>query len=504
MSLSSMNALATYPFYCLHNAQLFAPIGLDSALATFSLSQWFLGHRQTEKPASAWVLALSGGLDSVVLLDLCRRSGIPFRALYVDHQLQSASSAWGAFCQDLCAAWGIEFAVLKVKVEPSQQQGLEAVARKARYRALTAALKENEGLFTAHHQSDQAETFLLNALRPSGIYGLAAMPELFWRQSHWHARPLLAFTRAQLLAYAQQHQLQWVEDPSNQDTTYQRNWLRQQLLPHFTLRVPQAEAHFAQSAGHLQEALVLLQRRAAEQLATQAVSPFFLSSYPNLDWIEHKNLLQYWLRTIAQFKVSLGQRHYDWLAQHWFGASASLSGRSEYRLDHTLTLRVYRQRLYVVRYRLDRQKQLNAIRQLPCLLFSEHRCDQKPKRSAQPVSSDLLGFYLPVERPAQLSLQLVALVELVDTSWYRDERKKRKHFFQQHQVPPWERPLWPVLCWSDAKQTQGEVRYALLKPFSCATKGFMHRHDDLDEHDECFATVSWLDLWRAWQGEDLP
>lgn len=199
----------------------------------------------------ALVVALSGGLDSTVLLhalahlEPARARGL--RALHVHHGLHEDADAWSEQCRRLCETLDVPLRIARVEVAP-EGEGPEAAARHARHRAFAAELAADEVIVLAHHRDDQAETFLLRALRASGPEGLAAMRD--WRAfAHgWLWRPLLERPRSELLAYAQAHGLDWIEDPSNADTRFDRNFLRQRVLPLLRERWPQADAAFARSA----------------------------------------------------------------------------------------------------------------------------------------------------------------------------------------------------------------------------------------------------------------
>lgn len=228
-------------------------------------------------------VALSGGLDSVALLDALARTpkaGRGLRAIHIHHGLQAEADAWAAHCEQLCRRRGVALTVVRVTVPRDGGQGLEAAARQARYEALAAALKPGEILVTAHHRDDQAETFLLRALRGSGPEGLAAMRP--WRgfARGWHWRPWLGLARAELLAYARARELSWVEDPSNAQTDYDRNFLRHALVPVLRARWPHADAALARCAALCAEAAELLAEEDRETLARVAVEPAHASSGP--------------------------------------------------------------------------------------------------------------------------------------------------------------------------------------------------------------------------------
>jgi tRNA(Ile)-lysidine synthase len=218
----------------------------------------------------ALVIGLSGGLDSVALLHAlatlpeARQRGL--RALHVHHGLHADADAWQAHCESVCALLQVPLRSVQVEVAPSGE-GLEAAARHARHAAFTHELAADEVLVLAHHRDDQAETFLLRALRGSGVDGLGAIRP--WRRygQAWLWRPLLERTRAQLQDYAERHALRWVEDPSNRDARFDRNFLRAHVLPLLRTRWPQADAALATAAGLCAQADALLSSEDARQLA---------------------------------------------------------------------------------------------------------------------------------------------------------------------------------------------------------------------------------------------
>lgn len=234
----------------------------------------------------ALLLAYSGGLDSSVLLHLLAnatataRGGL--RAVHVHHGLHAQADAWAAHCERACAALGVPLQVVCVEVTHAGGEGLEAAARHARYAALHGLLQPGEILLTAHHREDQAETFLLRALRASGPDGLSAMRP--WRgfAQGWHWRPLLDTPRSALQEYALRHALRWVDDPGNADTDFDRNFLRQRVLPLLAGRWPQAAASLARSAALSAEAAGLLADEDAQALAAASTPQAHTLSVPAL------------------------------------------------------------------------------------------------------------------------------------------------------------------------------------------------------------------------------
>lgn len=210
-----------------------------------------------------FVVAFSGGLDSTVLLDLIRRAlprhdGTSLLAVHVDHGLHPQSKTWSAHCATVARRLGVEFVGLEVIVSTASGASPEAAAREARYDALARHIGPGDVLLCAHHRDDQAETVLLQLLRGAGVAGIAGMPELAAFRSGWCLRPLLDIDRRQLLDYASRYGLTWVDDPSNTDNRYDRNYLRNEVLPKLQERWPAATTALARSASHCASATRLL------------------------------------------------------------------------------------------------------------------------------------------------------------------------------------------------------------------------------------------------------
>lgn len=215
------------------------------------------------------LVAFSGGLDSTVLLHWLinhLRHDVSIRAMHIHHGISPFADQWQTHCQRICDNWQIPLQLEQVQL-PEQGKGLEARARQVRYAAFAGALQPGEALVCAHHQDDQCETVLLALKRGSGPAGLAAMPESLPFAGTVLLRPLLHCSRQQLLHYARYHQLSWVEDDSNQDDRYDRNFLRLRVLPALYQRWPYFSRTLARSAQLCGEQEQLLDELLAEQLA---------------------------------------------------------------------------------------------------------------------------------------------------------------------------------------------------------------------------------------------
>ncbi len=271
--------------------------------------------------APAWHVAFSGGLDSTVLLHLLarlsRRHALPpLSAIHVHHGLQAVADAWPEHCRVFCGQLGVPLQIVRVEVAPGAS--LEQSARQARYGALEETLGDHEVVFTGQHCDDQAETLLFRLLRGAGVRGLAAMPTSRTLGRGKLVRPLLNVSRDELERYAREHKLSWVEDPSNRDTRYARNFLRHEVWPVLMRQWPQASQNLTRSATHMAETQQLLDELAVQDLAL-AGTP---TSFP---WLTLPSLNLAPLRELSEARQRNALRH--WLApltrlpdnDHWAG-----------------------------------------------------------------------------------------------------------------------------------------------------------------------------------------
>ncbi len=258
--------------------------------------------RLTDLPAarSGWV-AYSGGMDSSVLLHALAtirdRLAFALGALHIDHGLHRDSPTWAEHCARTCERLGVPFQTQRLDLTPARGASPEAVARQARYAAMAALLGADDLLFTAQHRDDQAETLLLALLRGSGPAGLAAMPLVAPLGHGWLVRPLLEFGRADLLAYAQNRNLRWLEDPSNRDLRFDRNFLRHRILPRLAERWPACATSIARSAAHCAEAQAIIDpiaRKAVLEVAGHRPGTLSIARLLELELPLRKAVLRQW------------------------------------------------------------------------------------------------------------------------------------------------------------------------------------------------------------------
>ncbi|QKQ24717.1 tRNA lysidine(34) synthetase TilS [Candidatus Ruthia endofausta] len=207
------------------------------------------------------VLSLSGGIDSVVLLHyLNMHYPNKTSVIHYNHHLSQYCNEWDKFCEKLCLSLNIAY--LSIDLSFDNTSNIEENARKKRYHSLSNSLKENEVLCTAHHQNDQAETLLLQLFRGGGIKGLAAMPKEKPLGKGIHYRPFLTINKSQIIDYAENNKLSWIEDDSNKNTNFRRNFLRLEILPKLSDVYKNLGRTLARSAKHQSETLKLIRELA--------------------------------------------------------------------------------------------------------------------------------------------------------------------------------------------------------------------------------------------------
>mgnify|MGYP001213434915 CR=1 FL=1 len=372
-------------------------------------------------------VAYSGGRDSHVLLHWLAAEREAFaphrlRAVHVDHGLNADSARWAAHCAAVCAALDVPLDLHRVDARPAPGESPEAAARAARYTALASHMQDGDLLLTAHHQTDQAETVLLALLRGAGLAGTAAMPAQKRFGRGWLLRPLLDSPAGRVARYADEHGLAWVEDPSNRDARFDRNFLRAEALPLLARRWPAAATTLARHAAHAADAQALL-----DEIATA-------------DGADAAQITVAQLAALSPTRRrTLGRpccpRH---------GAAAP----SPARLDE-----------------VGRQARPAGPDRLPCVAFGDHavrvwrgRLHLTPEPFPPTPATRLWRIDTPLELPgvgrlwaepvrgAGLRLALLGEPPALDVRFRADvggdSVRKR---LQELAVPPWQRAHWPLL-----------------------------------------------------------
>jgi tRNA(Ile)-lysidine synthase len=253
-------------------------------------------------PGQRLCLALSGGRDSVVLLHVLHKfaPAYPLRTLHIDHGLHPASAEWANTCSAICGSLGVPFVARKVMVERDAGRGLEAAARDARYAALAEQLMPDELLVTAHHRNDQVETLLLQLLRGAGVHGIAAMPVFGLRHQLPILRPLLTVSTKVIRAFAEAQQINWIEDPSNNNLSLDRNYLRHEIIPRLEERWQAAQRSVARTAGLAGEAAEILDELADNDLwLLQSGNRLDMAGLSSLSQSRQRNVVRRLLRQLG-------------------------------------------------------------------------------------------------------------------------------------------------------------------------------------------------------------
>lgn len=386
------------------------------------------------------LVAFSGGLDSTVLLHLLSQQNAmateSLRAIHIHHGLSSFAGDWVAHCRALCDTWRVPLQVVHVTL-PHNRQGLEAQAREARYAAFSRALLPGEALVTAQHLDDQSETLLLALKRGSGPGGLAAMPEQRQFASGMLLRPLLSFSRHELEQYAQEYQLSWIEDESNQDDNYDRNFLRLRVLPILKQRWPHLSRALARTAQLCGEQEQLLDELLADEL-TQFTTPegaILTEPLAKISSVRRQALLRRWF---VRQRVALPSRAA--LLRCWQEVALSRKDATPCIKLGNHELRRYQQALWL----------------LPC----------------QPSPQDeILAWhspFAPLKLPQGLGLltttgrgmavrtpynnEMVSVRFRAPGMWHisgRSHRRTLKKLWQEFAIPPWLRGNIPLLFYNE-------------------------------------------------------
>ena len=256
----------------------------------------------------AVAVAFSGGRYSTALLHATATEAasldITVFALHVHHGLSAQADEWLTHCDAVCRRWArrglpVELVAFRIETRPGVGDSVEAWARRARYRALRemALARGVDLVLLGHHRRDQAETFILQALRGGGVASLAAMPKVVRRDGITWARPWLELPREAIEAYARRHRLRWIEDDSNDDDRFARNRLRHRVWPALAASFDDAEAALAAAAGRVQHAAELVDEIAAIDLdAISAGDSLDLAAWRLLSSARQRHALLGWLR----------------------------------------------------------------------------------------------------------------------------------------------------------------------------------------------------------------
>ena len=434
---------------------------IEQAVAEALESVFVTGRLASEESDSCTWLGLSGGVDSTVLLHAAAHycsaaPGSKLKAIHVHHGLSENADAWAkqaqSLCEQLSAAFSITIDCIVEKVQlDDRSDGLEQAARSARYQAFEKHCGPNDVLLQGHHLDDQIETFFMRAIRGSGLTGLASIPKqrsLSRKNSCQILRPLLNIEKSQLTAYAQQNQLSWVEDESNQDSKIERNWWRNELLPQIWQRYPQQKHSLSRTINTIQHEQSLLQRLITEKLMTisaaqkahssihpvlSSIPKFDLSLMEELDQATSLSYLRAWLAQYVDILPSAIQMQTIYVDMfnvrqdaepcfQWAGSS----------------LRYYKQSLYLLKAESCQAKDYEVD---GCEINNGWQGEMLQCVSGQLSSQRVIDEI--ALRPAEYRIQYWQAGD-VAKPFGRSTRKMKK-WWQDYSVPSWARHEWPII-----------------------------------------------------------
>lgn len=421
------------------------------------------------------VVAYSGGVDSQVLLAALsnlkqqKKLNNSIKVCHVNHGLSANAQLWQDFATQQCQQFSLPLSIHQLALQKQPQKSLEAIARDARYQCLIASSKEPALIVTGHHLDDQAETFLLALKRGAGLKGLSAMASSTKLAQHTLVRPLLDISRAEIIQYAQQQNLTWIEDESNQDQIFDRNFLRHTVLPEFTARWPSFNTTLSRSVKHCQDAQTLLDEIAEEDYLNVCFSDKVLAieSLLNLSTQRFNNVLRYFLAKHDKLMPSSAQ-----LSQVAQQLSAQEGKNPAVKIDNYY-LRRYQQNLYltddfadVSNWRIQLELTNNELIELPDnigniqTLFIESIEQAGIDIEGQHLAGDHQVIGIDAPQPGQVVSIRFSHDNPKCLPHYRDKSRALKKVLQEAKIPTWQRQRIPLVYY-------GETLVAALGLFVC-------------------------------------
>ena len=388
-------------------------------------------------PAARLCVGFSGGRDSLVLLHalVALRSSNPafeLSAVHVHHGLSASADAWAGFCSDFCKRCGVPLTIVRVEVPRGSAEGLEAAARRLRHAVFGGC--SADWLALAHHRDDQVETMLFRLLRGAGVSGATGMPaERGQSGGPRLIRPLLDVPGAVIARYAQEHSLAWVEDESNGDSRYRRNYLRHEVMPRIEVQFPGAAASLVRAGRHFAEAALLLEELAQVDRALVATSSgrIGLARFNSLSAPRARNLLRSELQS-AGFRAPTAR----WLDEALRQLATVEATSATCISSPDGEIHAYRGELHVLHQRPD----------VPVGTVSWGGEAELPWGADRITFTPTTGVGIHRQLLAGASLRLTSRQggECLQPDPQRPSRTLKK-LFQEAAIPPWERLRLPLL-----------------------------------------------------------
>ena len=394
-------------------------------------------------------VALSGGLDSVVLLDIITKAllGTKYnlKTIHINHNLSPNAKEWVKHCKLVCERLGVEYESYSIIMQKQNRQSLEELAREKRYKVFAKALVDKEVLLTAHHRDDMAETFLLNALRGSGVSGLASIAPFRQFEGLNIIRPLLECSREELEKYAKDNKLEWIEDESNDDLSFRRNYLRHKIIPLLQNEFPGVSTCLARSAK-----LCATSNELCEDLAKLDLDVIEGDHYINYNIIVNHtfrrkaNIVRLWLKKYA-LRAPSNAKLEEFLRQCEFAAEDK---QPQLLVDNKL-LRAYKGKIYLTR-KDWLAGQLEAVTMLWQITLDEvETLPDNSTLTAIPVSKESYLAMNEIERKEIISLPDVVHIKFREGSdkhpVINGKKISLKEYCQENEVLPWLRAYLPLI-----------------------------------------------------------
>lgn len=410
---------------------------------------------QIDKYASTqtqFLIGFSGGLDSTALLLLFtklreNRPHLQLRAIHIHHGLSANADSWAQHCKQICEQLNVPFIIEKVQVDA--RNGIEAGAREARYQAIAQHILPYEVLATAHHLQDQTETFFLALKRGSGLQGLGAMQVQSAVYNLPVFRPLLHFTRPELEQFVQAEKLDWVEDESNSDSRYERNFLRNEILPELRQRWPHFDSAVQRSAQHCFEQQQFINELLADEFAQnfdKTDRTFNIQPFAHYSATKQKALLRLWINEWQLPMPSLVQL--EQIIQDVIFAKAD---SNPLFLLGEKVVRRHQQKLYLTPQFSDISTHKINIKIGETVCLPDHLgtltlTQQTDKLLVQWQNQQLVTQALPLTNtPIQVRFSYTGKVRLTEKSANKEMKKIWQHF----NVPVWQRQRIPLIFYGD-------------------------------------------------------
>ena len=392
-------------------------------------------------------IALSGGVDSIVLMHLFSRlreqvTGLQVCAHHINHGLSANAAYWEDFCQQSCEKLTIDFTCTHVDLQKQNRTSLEALAREKRYESLINNMSENSYLVSAHHQDDQLETVLLALKRGAGNTGLQGIRSKQKLQKGYLIRPLLHFSRLQLEEYARHYQLQWIEDESNQDQTFDRNFIRHTISPLLKARWPAIAKTVSRSASICQEQQKLLDEIAALDFTQCAADPanksvLNINELKLLSSARVNNVLRYWFKQNNLHYPSVKQ-----LSALWHDVVLATDNATPQISFENMTLRRYRGCLYLV------AEQSSIAPDNPIIWQGESQislCAGKVKLNFELSDQNNNGLVISSESLVEICFRNHFSANLTCKPIGRHGSRSVKKLLHEYHIPPWQRDNIPFI-----------------------------------------------------------